>query len=51
MVFMKYELPSLTRPLGHRLYASGEWIAALVVWCFAIGMSLAMVCVLLSLEE
>ena len=51
MVFMKYELPSPTRSLGHRLYASGGWIAVLVVWCFAIGMSLAMVSVLLSLEE
>jgi hypothetical protein len=40
-----------THASGYKLYAAGEWIAALVVWYFAIGMSLAIVCVLLSLEE
>lgn len=36
---------------GYKLYAAGEWIASLVVWCIAIGMFLAIVCVLLSPEE
>jgi hypothetical protein len=40
-----------THASGYKLDAAGGWIASLVVWCFAIGMSLAVVCVLLSLEE
>ena len=40
-----------THASGYKLYAAGEWAASLVVWCFAVGMLLAIVCVLLSLEE
>ena len=40
-----------THASGYKLYVAGEWIASLVVWCFVFGMFLAMVCVLLSLEE
>lgn len=45
---MQDEQTSLMR---YRLNAVGEWVATLVVWCCAIGMSLAIVCVLFSLEE
>jgi hypothetical protein len=48
---MKHELTSVTRPFGNKLYVAGEWIASLVVWWVAIGMFLAIVCLLLSLEE
>jgi hypothetical protein len=40
-----------TLPSGYKLHAAGEWIACLAVWCFAIGMSLAIVCVSFSLED
>lgn len=40
-----------THTSGYNLNSAGEWIASLVVWCIAIGMSLAIVCALLSLEE
>lgn len=48
---MKYELSSVVRRTGHKLYAGRGWMPSFVVWCIAIGMLLAIVAVLLSPEQ
>ena len=41
-------MKSVTHPPDKELDGVGEWIAFLVAWCVAVGMALAIVCVLLS---
>jgi len=48
---MKDELSSVVRRSVHKLYAAGGWTPSFVVWCIAIGMFFAIVCVLLSPEQ
>lgn len=49
---MKYELSSVVRRSGHKVFAvGGGWTLSFVVWCIAIGMLLAIVAVLLSPEQ
>lgn len=48
---MKDELSSVVRRSGHQLYVVGGWTLSFAVWCIAIGMLLAIVCVLLSPEQ
>lgn len=48
---MKHEMKSVTQPPGYKLGDVGEWMASLVVLFFAIGMCLAIVCVLFSPAE
>jgi len=48
---MKYKTKSVTQSPDYDLRGVGEWIASLVVWCAAIAMSVAIVCVLLSPAE
>ena len=45
---MEHITKSVTQSPDYRPGGVGEWIAALVVWCAAIAMSLAIVCFLLT---
>jgi hypothetical protein len=48
---MKHKMKAVTHPHSNELGGVGEWIASLVVWCAAIAISLAIVCILLSPAE
>ena len=47
---MKHEVKSVTQSPDNDLGGVGEWIASLLVWLFAIAVSLAIVCVYQSGE-
>ncbi len=44
-------MKSVTHPPDKELGGVGEWFAFLAVWCVAVGMALAIVCVLLGRAE
>jgi hypothetical protein len=45
------QMKSVTHPPDKELGGVGEWFAFLAVWCVAVGMALAIVCVLLGRAE
>lgn len=48
---MEHEAKSATQLPNYKLGGVGGWIAAIVVWCAVIAVSLAIVCFLLSPAE